>query len=241
MTIDGLNLLMPGMHHRNLNVWATVTGVAPLRIRLDGDTSPLPFTPDNLVAELAVNDRVWVALVINADPAFHGRRAVVAGRAGGNQAEIDALQAAVATLTAAVADLRVSDAHNAVTNNFPTTTSATYVAIGTVCGTSFVAPASGIVMIDWASEVQTATDVTVAGSTIEVRAGATVGSGTVVLAAADTNGIARGDNLGAGTPAFWYRLPGLTPASAYNTQIMFRSNGTATLTAGRRSIRVRSL
>lgn len=55
--------------------WATVTQQSPLRIRLDGETDPLPVTPDTLLTteRMAVGDRVWVQL--------YGRRVVVVGRA----------------------------------------------------------------------------------------------------------------------------------------------------------------
>jgi len=57
--------------------WGTVTGVSPLRVRLDGDTSAVPVTPDSLVdpLTLAINDRVRVELSNN--------RLVVLGKAGG--------------------------------------------------------------------------------------------------------------------------------------------------------------
>lgn len=56
---------------------ASVTQVSPLRIRLDGDTTELPYTPDLLVssATFGVSDRVVCGLV--------GRRVIVLGRAGG--------------------------------------------------------------------------------------------------------------------------------------------------------------
>lgn len=44
----------PGMVTR----WGAVTGVAPLRVRLDGDTDPLAITPDSLIPALTVGDRV---------------------------------------------------------------------------------------------------------------------------------------------------------------------------------------
>lgn len=40
--------------------WGSVTGVGPLRIKLDGDSSPLPYSPDSLASGLVVGDRVWV-------------------------------------------------------------------------------------------------------------------------------------------------------------------------------------
>jgi len=56
---------------------AIVTAVAPLRILIDGDTVPIPFTPKSLIdpATLAVGD------VVHADQSGH--RLVVLGRAGG--------------------------------------------------------------------------------------------------------------------------------------------------------------
>ena len=61
--------------------WATVTDDSPLRVQLDGEAAPLDITPDTLVSGLAVNDRVWVQLVSNADPARRHRRLVVIGKA----------------------------------------------------------------------------------------------------------------------------------------------------------------
>lgn len=57
--------------------WGTVTAVSPLRVRLDGDTSALPFTPDSLVDPLSllVNDRVRCEVAV--------RRALIVGAAGG--------------------------------------------------------------------------------------------------------------------------------------------------------------
>lgn len=56
--------------------WATVTATSPLRIRLDGDSTALPITPDSIVAPLAlaVGDRVRVEI--------SRRRVIVHGRAG---------------------------------------------------------------------------------------------------------------------------------------------------------------
>lgn len=50
--------------------WATVTQLAPIRIRLDGDTLPVESTPDAL-CPLQVGDRVWVQ--------FHGRAMIILG------------------------------------------------------------------------------------------------------------------------------------------------------------------
>lgn len=60
--------------------WATVTDDDPLRIQLDSDSVPLPFTPDTMVGGLVVNDRVLVLLMTNNSPTFKGRRVVILGK-----------------------------------------------------------------------------------------------------------------------------------------------------------------
>ena len=55
--------------------WATVTQASPLRIKVDGDTTPLDATTDNLVGSLAVDDRVRVHL--------HSDGIIVTGLQGG--------------------------------------------------------------------------------------------------------------------------------------------------------------
>ena len=55
--------------------WATVTQATPLRIKVDGDTSALDATTDNLVGSLAVDDRVRVHL--------HSDGIIVTGIQGG--------------------------------------------------------------------------------------------------------------------------------------------------------------
>src|SRR5574342_678993 len=59
--------------------WATVTAIAPLRVRLDGESTALAITPDALISGLAVGDRVWVQLVANDNPARRHRRLVIIG------------------------------------------------------------------------------------------------------------------------------------------------------------------
>lgn len=56
-------------------VWATVTAVSPLAIRIDTEVDPLVVPPESLVGGLQIGDRVWVQL--------YGRQAIVLGRAGG--------------------------------------------------------------------------------------------------------------------------------------------------------------
>ena len=55
--------------------WATVTQATPLRIKVDGDTTPLDATTDDLVGSLTVDDRVRVHL--------HADGIIVTGVQGG--------------------------------------------------------------------------------------------------------------------------------------------------------------
>ena len=55
--------------------WATVTQASPLRIKVDGDTTPLDATTGDLVGSLAVDDRVRVHL--------HSDGIIVTGLQGG--------------------------------------------------------------------------------------------------------------------------------------------------------------
>ena len=57
--------------------WATVTSVSPLRVRMDGDTTALPFAPDSLVdpSLFFVNDRVRCEL--------SGSTVVIVGKSSG--------------------------------------------------------------------------------------------------------------------------------------------------------------
>lgn len=61
--------------------WATVTQASPLRVQLDGDTAPLPITPDSLIdpLDLIPNDRVRVE-VSRGKVIVHGRSGAPAQR-----------------------------------------------------------------------------------------------------------------------------------------------------------------
>jgi hypothetical protein len=43
--------------------WATVVGTKPLRVQLDGDTTPLSADPVNLAGDLLVGQRVYTMSV----------------------------------------------------------------------------------------------------------------------------------------------------------------------------------
>lgn len=71
--MNDLDFLLHGPERpRDSFRWATVTGTNPLRIRFDGDTTPLQVTPTALVP-VAVGNRVWVQ--------HHARSVIILGRA----------------------------------------------------------------------------------------------------------------------------------------------------------------
>ena len=81
--------------------WATVTQATPLRIKVDGDTSALDATTDNLVGSLAVDDRVRVHL--------HADGIIVTGLQGGGTAEATAATANTLALRNGSGQLKAAD------------------------------------------------------------------------------------------------------------------------------------
>lgn len=119
-----------------------------------------------------------------------------------------------------------------------TTTSTTFTATltgGTTCSTTFVAPPSGRVMVHNTANLSNSTTSGVLMG-FEIRTGAVVGSGTVVVAADDDEA-----NSGSGVASVGRRstvttpiLSGLTPGATYNIRQMFRvSAGTGTFLSKR--------
>lgn len=127
-----------------------------------------------------------------------------------------------------------------------TTTSTSYVVVGSSVGIFFQFPPSGLVRIDWSSEMRTNT-ANYSLCSIDVRDDKTIGSGTAIIGP----GISQADGdkwsivqLGSaanqdmtlsnfmilnlnvsGTGAFWY-----------NARLMYRTSAATTLTVGRRRI-----
>lgn len=63
--MNNLDLLIPqAPDEKNTYTWATVTQASPLRIQLDGESTPLPLTPDSLQAGnvWSVGDRVYIQI-----------------------------------------------------------------------------------------------------------------------------------------------------------------------------------
>lgn len=113
-----------------------------------------------------------------------------------------------------------------------TVTSTTYTGTRTgtsnVCGSSFTAPPSGAVRIDWACGLSNTVATNFSLASIEVRTGTTVGSGTVILAASDAYALQVSTTAETKITDF-YALSGLTSGSSYNVRLMYRCNsGTST-------------
>lgn len=136
---------------------------------------------------------------------------------------IDAAQVTDArtwTETAGGGPLSVSD----VQNTSGTTTSGAFTSTltgGTACGVAFTAPASGCVLICNNAEMVNS-GAFFSLCCVQVRTGSTVGSGTVVLAAANEESIYLSSQGRCGSTR---RLAGLTPGASYNAQQMFVVGG----------------
>jgi len=115
---------------------------------------------------------------------------------------------------------------NDTENTSGTTASGTFTATltgGTACGVTFVAPASGKVDIVNSAQVGNSNAANLAICSHEVRTGGTIGSGTVVQAAAIENGVYSGSTIRGSvvTP-----VTGLTAGDTYNVQQQFVVTGT---------------
>lgn len=116
--------------------------------------------------------------------------------------------------------VKVADA-TTLTLTSPALTS-TYAPGSPVCGTTFVAPASGSVYITVSGRIQNDTATNTTYLSYEVRDGAVVGSGTPVLAP-DSGGRALAAGIAASARAGGsrrYLLTGLTPGNSYNVRTM---------------------
>jgi hypothetical protein len=140
----------------------------------------------------------------------------------------DALNTAITGLSTTI------DAHSAVLASQPNAVadstdilalSNTTFAAGANCGFSFVAPGTGKVWAKVSAHMETNTaDSCYLG--FEIRAGGTVGSGTVFLAAAVDSAAGVGGVVGARTGNTREKLvTGLTPGTTYNIRTMHLCTG----------------
>lgn len=102
-------------------------------------------------------------------------------------------------------------------------TSTSYAAGSPACQVAFIAPTTGRVLIEWAAFLDN-NGANTTFITPQVREGASLGSGTIVLAASDENALfhLNTNQLRAGC---FYPLDGLVPGASYNVQLMHRVTG----------------
>lgn len=81
MTSRNLGMLVPQEDPgRDYHTWAVVTQASPLRIKLDGESTQLPFTPQKTIVAPALNDRVLVLVMANASAVSRSKRIVIVGK-----------------------------------------------------------------------------------------------------------------------------------------------------------------
>lgn len=132
----------------------------------------------------------------------------------------------------------VSDSESADETAF---TNTSFDSGSTVCGTTFVAPESGNVLVLWSARFQCNSNSTRAAVSVSVATGSTLGSGTVVSAASDDSSIETSQSPTAGTSgttapetriqaSMFRRVTGLTAGSTYNVvvqkKVLSTGNGT---------------
>lgn len=121
-----------------------------------------------------------------------------------------------------------------LTGSTTTSTLTTYVALTSGSGVVFVAPPSGMVKVSMSIICKNGTSSRAAYCGIEVRAGSTIGTGTVFLAPDEMISNFNLDYIRVGATEL---VTGLTSGSTYNIRAMFASSfAGATATAARATI-----
>lgn len=150
------------------------------------------------------------------------------------------VEAKIVTVDAAVAALQnpADIGLNVEQLTSGTTSSTSYTATltgGTACGLAFTAPASGKVIILHNCRLSASTTAQLAYSTIRIRTGASIGSGTDVLAADDNYSVSTKDDFVEGKGRSKMQT-GLTAGVSYNVQQLYRSSSGAATFLGKELI-----
>lgn len=100
-------------------------------------------------------------------------------------------------------------------------TNTSYDSGSSVCGTTFVAPESGNVIVMWSARFQSNTANTRAAVSVSVATGSSIGSGSVVSAASDESALETVQSSASGTEtrmqcSMFRYVTGLTAGSTYN-------------------------
>lgn len=130
-------------------------------------------------------------------------------------------------------------AHATENSLLTTITSLTYIA-GTSCGTTFVAPTTGRVLIMWGGLLDHNTAGRAMILSFRLGTGSSIGAGTLVLPPDDTRSV---QNVGVNDlgPGGWHPVAGLDPGVTYNVQLQHRVTVGGNGTLSRRSVTVQPL
>lgn len=112
------------------------------------------------------------------------------------------------------------DNRDATTRTTTSTSFTTTVSSANICGTSFVAPPSGVVKVEWGAYMFNS-GANFTQTSPSVRTGSTVGSGTVVLASSDARSTNHNGTTGERAMGST-RVTGLTPGDTYNVALEHR-------------------
>lgn len=111
-----------------------------------------------------------------------------------------------------------------------------------IMGVAFVGPRSGSVDVDWMTHGRDSAAGGICVTSIEVRAGSTVGSGSLVFASDENTAAVSSSDPAAQIMQLtgFQTVTGLTEGTAYNAAIVYRVSG-GTGNFARRQIRVKTL
>jgi hypothetical protein len=144
----------------------------------------------------------------------------------------DDVEAALAALDAKIATINgLGPVSNGSTSDELSFANTSFAAGATSVGVAFTGPPSGEVLIHFTFQIQVNINGQAAFGSIQVKTGATVGSGTLVGSAANSDrAITVGKAVNASAPAIVQcsravRYTGLTPGSSYNVQLLHCVDG----------------
>lgn len=112
-----------------------------------------------------------------------------------------------------------------------------------VCGTTFVAPESGNVLVLWSARFQCNSSNVQSLVSVSVASGSTIGSGTVVSAASDESALETTRSSAGGVEtrmqaAMFRRVTGLTAGSTYNVVVQKKVSAAGNGTIYQRDVTV---
>lgn len=151
--------------------------------------------------------------------------------------ELTRIDANVATINA------LTNATAADSNTEGPYSSATPTAGTNVCAVAFTAPASGSVMVFWHADFWSSQNDKVSFVSMEVRSGASIGGGSVVVAANSNDALKVSGTVTAGVEArvadgTWRLITALTPGNSYHVRLMHFTEASGNITLFYRKVLV---